>query len=260
MEPKNWRTKYQDHRSFWQFNFNAWLSVNLIIILSNHPINVFYIYNDHQVSSPFLHHLSGVRYWNREGPWQNVREASWLRRRRRCVAALGVCIRLWRRSRWCSSIRSFTLGRACSRKHRRRERQTKRSGGERMVKGFHASSSASLLCCLLWGESGAPCQWVTSTQIHRAGDAGAIYHDLMSLLPSSLLANRQLWRSRSESRSPNTSNEGLGSTERDTFTKGFPSGVWQLGVYTPVVIKHSRVCFVLREILASDHPQSVTVR
>lgn len=75
MEPKNWRTKYQDHRSFWQFNFNAWLSVNLIIILSNHPINVFYIYNDHQVSSPFLRHLSGVRYWNREGPWQNVREA-----------------------------------------------------------------------------------------------------------------------------------------------------------------------------------------
>lgn len=58
----NWRTKYQHYRSFWQFNFNAWLSVNLIIILSNHPINVFYIYNDHQVSSLLLHHLSSVRY------------------------------------------------------------------------------------------------------------------------------------------------------------------------------------------------------
>lgn len=57
----NRRTKYQANRSFWQFNFNARLSVNLIIILSNHPINVFYIYNDHLVSSPFWHHLSGVK-------------------------------------------------------------------------------------------------------------------------------------------------------------------------------------------------------
>lgn len=58
---RNRRRKYRRYRSFWQFNFNAWLSVNLIIILSNHPINVFYIYNDHQVSSPLLHHLSSVR-------------------------------------------------------------------------------------------------------------------------------------------------------------------------------------------------------
>lgn len=58
LSSRNWRTKYQHYRSFWQFNFNAWLSVNLIIILSNHPINVFYIYNDHQVSSPFFHNLS----------------------------------------------------------------------------------------------------------------------------------------------------------------------------------------------------------
>lgn len=58
---RNRRRKYRSYRSFWQFNFNAWLSVNLIIILSNHPINVFYIYNDRQVSSPLLHHLSSVR-------------------------------------------------------------------------------------------------------------------------------------------------------------------------------------------------------
>lgn len=75
----NWSTKYQHYRSFWQFNFNAWLSVNLIIILSDHPINVFYIYNDHQVSSLLLHHLSSVRYWNHKGPWQCVCESSWLR-------------------------------------------------------------------------------------------------------------------------------------------------------------------------------------
>lgn len=131
---------------------------------------MFYIYNDHQVSSPFLHHLSGVRYWNGEGPWQNVREASWLRWKRRCVAALSVCIRLWRRSRWCSSIRSFTLGRACSRKHRSSERQSeaewRRTNGERiscLLLGF-----APLLSALRGKQCAVPMSYqYTNTQSRR---------------------------------------------------------------------------------------------
>uniref|UniRef100_A0AAQ5XY70 Sidekick cell adhesion molecule 2b n=1 Tax=Amphiprion ocellaris TaxID=80972 RepID=A0AAQ5XY70_AMPOC len=50
---------------------------------------------------------------------------------------------------WSSSIRSFTLNRACSGNTEAAKDRAKRSGGERMMKGFHASSLALLLSCLL---------------------------------------------------------------------------------------------------------------
>lgn len=129
-------------------------------------------------------------------------------------------------------------------KHRKSERQSetewRRTNGERiscLLLGFTPLLSA--LSSL--EESGMLCQWVTDTQIHRAGDAGAIYHDLMPVLPSSLLA-RQLWHSQSKSRSPNTSNMRLGSSVWDTSREGFPSGVWQFGVYMPVIIPLCLLC------------------
>lgn len=95
---------------------------------------------------------------------------SWLRWRRRRVAALSVCIRLWRRSRRCSSIRSFTLGRACSRKHRRSERQSgaewRRTNGERiscLLLGF-----APLLSALRGKRRSVPMSYqYTNTQSRR---------------------------------------------------------------------------------------------
>ncbi|KAE8283995.1 Protein sidekick-2 [Larimichthys crocea] len=40
----------------------------------------------------------------------------------------------------------------------------------------------------------------------------------------------------------------LGSSKWDTLRKGFPSGVWQLGVCMPVILKYIEVCFVLDDV------------
>lgn len=167
---RNWRTKYQHNRSSWQFNFNAWLSVNLIIILSNHPINVFYIYNDHRVSSQSLHHSSRVRYWTHKRPRQLVREAFWLRYKRLlcvcCHVRFSVCITLWRHPHRSSSIRSFTLHGACWRDTERAKDEAKRRVGKPMVKDFrlpHRSHSSAVCSVLLRGESGL-LYWRTNTQ------------------------------------------------------------------------------------------------
>lgn len=112
---------------------------------------------------------------------------SWLRRRRRRVAALSVCIRLWRRSRRCSSIRSFTLGRACSRKHRRSERQSeaewRRTNGERiscLLLGFAPLLSA------LRGKRSVPMSYQYTNTLSRRRRSNLSWLDVSaSLVPVS---------------------------------------------------------------------------
>lgn len=56
---------------------------------------------------------------------------------------------LQRASRRSSSIHSVTLNRACSGNTEGAKNRAIQSGGEQMMKGFHASSLALLLSCLL---------------------------------------------------------------------------------------------------------------
>lgn len=143
----------------------------------------------------------------------------------------------------------------------RREGKTKR--GEETVKGFHASSSASLLCCLLClarRESGAPCQWVTDTQIHGSRRCRSNLSWLeASALPSPVSQTSLTPPEQGELTQLELHQIGLFQMGR-VRGGGFHLDCGVPGVCEPVVDKHGRACFVLGVIQASDHRQSATVK
>lgn len=143
----------------------------------------------------------------------------------------------------------------------RREGKTKR--GEETANGFHASSSAPLLCCLLClarRESGAPCQWVTDTQIHGSGRRRSNLSCLeASALPSPVSQTSLTPPEQGELTQLEQHQIGLFQTGR---VRGgcFRPDCGSPGVCELLVDKHGRVCFVLGLIQASDHRKSATVK
>lgn len=122
-----------------------------------------------------------MSYWNQEGGWQLPSKAPWLRYKNRRHH-----IHPPEKFHQSASTHAFTLNRACWGITTRRKDGAKRSRVKRMIKGFHTSSLASFLWCLLQRSSeGEWCTvpvsyWHRNTQSTKMQDQR--FHDFMPRL------------------------------------------------------------------------------